>query len=50
MAKLLQGAFCVLLFILGLISSAHAALIGRLPATPGGTDYQADASLRWLDD
>ncbi|MEJ2644580.1 MAG: DUF1566 domain-containing protein [Gammaproteobacteria bacterium] len=33
-------------------SGAHAALVGRLAATPGGTDYQAyydtEANLTWL--
>jgi len=39
---------------LGLVSTADAALIGRLAATPGGTDYQAYyddvANLTWLAD
>lgn len=34
------GTFCALVFSL-ITVSANAALQGRLPATPGGTDYQA---------
>ena len=34
------GAFCAVLFTL-ITMSANAALFGRLPLTPGGTDYQA---------
>ena len=36
----LTGALCAGLFALG-TSTANAALIGVLPATPGGTDWQA---------
>lgn len=39
---------------LGMVSTASAALLGRLPATPGGTNYQAYydnvANLTWLAD
>ena len=42
------------LISLGLVGSADAALVGRLAATPGGTDYQAYydnvADLTWLAD
>ncbi len=42
------------LMALGLASIADAALVGRLAASPGGTDYQAyydeDADLTWLAD
>lgn len=42
------------LISLGLVGSADAALLGRLAATPGGSDYQAyydpDAKLTWLAD
>jgi len=42
------------LIALGLAGTADAALLGRLAATPGGTDYQAyydeDADLTWLAD
>ena len=50
----LKVAISVGLISLGLASSADAALIGRLAATPGGTDYQAyydtEADLTWLAD
>ncbi len=39
---------------LGMMGSANAALLGRLPTTPGGTNYQAYydnvANLTWLAD
>ena len=42
------------LISLGMAGSADAALVGRLAATPGGTDYQAyydtEADLTWLAD
>ena len=42
------------LISLGMIGSADAALVGRLAATPGGTNYQAYydtvANLTWLAD
>ncbi len=42
------------LLTLGMAGSADAALVGRLPATTGGTDYQAYydtvANLTWLAD
>ena len=47
----LLGAVCaaVLIFI---TMSANAALVGRLPITPGGTDYQAAyddvLNITWL--
>ena len=38
--------------MIGLVSSAQAALVGRLPATVGGTDYQAyyddDLDVTWI--
>ena len=50
----LKVAISVGLISLGLASSADAALVGRLAATPGGTDYQAyydtEADLTWLAD
>ena len=50
----LLSALSVGLISLGLASSADAALVGRLAATPGGTDYQAyydtEADLTWLAD
>ncbi len=50
-----RWALNALLFIaMGVSSMAHAALVGRLAATAGGTDYQAyydtDANLTWLAD
>lgn len=39
--KQLLGAMGVGLISLGLTTNAGAALVGRLPATLGGTDYQA---------
>ena len=36
----LLGAVCAVLFTV-ITVSAHASLVGRLPLTPGGTDYQA---------
>jgi len=40
--------------ILVLSTAANADLVGRLAATPGGTDYQAyyndEANLTWLAD
>jgi hypothetical protein len=54
MKHLAKGVFCAGFFSLGLVSTADATLIGRLPATPGGTDYQAyyDSTLdiTWLAD
>ena len=48
----LLGAMCACLVIVSF--NANAALIGRLPATLGGIDYQAyydtDADLTWLED
>ncbi len=41
MKSRLLGAFSAGIFLLGLVSTADAALVGRLPATPGGTNYQA---------
>jgi len=50
----LAGALCAGIFSLGMIGAADAALLGRLPTTPGGTDYQAyyDTTLdiTWLAD
>lgn len=47
-------SMCVSLLGLGMVATADAALVGRLAATPGGTDYQAyydtDANLTWLAD
>lgn len=50
-----HGIRLILLFVLGAYSlSAHAALIGRLPTTEGGTDYQAyyddTLDITWLAD
>ncbi len=45
---------CTGILCAGLSSNANAALIGRLPATPGGTDYQAyyddTLNITWLAD
>jgi hypothetical protein len=41
MKSRLFGPVGVGVFALGLITSAHAALLGRLPITPDGTDYRA---------
>jgi len=55
LSKYISGphAAC-LLFLTVLTTTANATLIGRLPATPGGTDYQAYyddvAGLTWLAD
>ncbi len=42
------------MILLSLFSTAEAALVGRLPVTPGGTDYQAvydiDRDITWLAD
>ena len=50
----LAGAICAGFFSFGLFGSAHATLIGRLPATPGGTNYQAYyddvLDVTWLAD
>jgi len=50
--KSIVGATCVC--VAALSFNAEAALIGRLPSTPGGTDYQAyydnAAGLTWLAD
>jgi hypothetical protein len=49
----LFGLFCACTFIL-IATASQATLVGVLPATPGGTDYQAyydtDADLTWLAD
>ena len=54
MKKPLYSVVSTGLFIFGLVGQADAALVGRLPATPGGTDYQAyydtQADLTWLAD
>ena len=50
--KSIVGTTCACLTVVSF--SADAALVGRLAATPGGTDYQAyydtDADLTWLAD
>lgn len=52
--QLLLSAISVGLVSLGMSGNADAALVGRLAATPGGTDYQAYyddvADLTWLAD
>lgn len=52
MRKSIIGAVCACLAVVSF--SADAALVGRLAATPGGTDYQAyydtEADLTWLAD
>ncbi len=44
----------VVLISLGMVAAVDAALVGRLPATPGGSDFQAyydtDANITWLAD
>lgn len=49
----LLSTLCAILFSL-ITMSANAALLGRLPATPGGTDYQAAyddvLNITWLTD
>jgi len=51
-SKSIIGATCAYLAVVSF--SADAALVGRLAATPGGTDYQAYyddvADLTWLTD
>lgn len=46
--------FCAAALAFAVSASASAALIGRLPATPGGTDYQAyydtGLNITWLAD
>ena len=37
----LRRALCAGIFSLAMVSTADAALIGILPATSGGSDYQA---------
>jgi len=48
----LAGILCMGFVSLGLASVADAALLGHLPTTPGGTDFQAyydnTANLTWL--
>ena len=50
----LKVAISAGLIVLGMVGSADAALVGRLAATDGGTDWQAyydeDADLTWLAD
>ena len=50
--KSIIGATCTCLAVVSF--NTNAALLGRLSATPGGTDYQAyydtDADLTWLAD
>lgn len=41
MKSRLLGAFCACFVSFGLVTSANATFFGRLPATPGGTDFQA---------
>ncbi len=47
----LLGAFCAVVISI-IILPSHAALVGVLPATPGGTDWQAvydtDQNITWL--
>ena len=47
-------SICAGLLSAGMAATADAALVGRLAATPGGTDYQAyydtEANLTWLAD
>jgi hypothetical protein len=54
MHKRLTGALCAGLLLHGLVTTANAALLGRLPATPGGTDYQAyydeQLNITWAAD
>ena len=48
------GALCAGMFSLSVVSVADAALLGRLPATPGGIDYQAyynpELDITWVAD
>ena len=50
--KSIIGVICSCLAVVSF--SADAAVVGRLAATPGGTDYQAyydtEANLTWLAD
>ena len=54
MHKRIIGALCAGSLFLGLVTTANAALLGRLPATPGGTDYQAyydeQLNITWAAD
>ena len=49
----LLSAVCAALFTV-ITVSAHASLVGRLPLTPGGTDFQAAyddvLDITWLTD
>jgi hypothetical protein len=49
----LTGALCAVVLTL-IATASQATLVGVLPATPGGTDYQAhydtEANLTWLAD
>ena len=49
----LLSAVCTALFTV-ITVSAHASLVGRLPLTPGGTDFQAAydtvLDITWLTD
>ena len=49
----LLGAVCSIMLAVVAVSS-HAALVGMLPATPGGTDWQAvyddDRDISWVAD
>ena len=51
--KRLFGALCAAIFLI-LTVDANAGLLGRLPLTPGGTDYQAAyddvLDISWLTD
>jgi len=54
MKAFLLSTLCIGLFASGLVASASASLLGRLPATPDGTDYQAyyddQLDITWLAD
>ena len=52
--QVVSSAVYISIFSLGLVGGADAALFGRLPASPGGTDYQAYyddvLDITWLAD
>ena len=54
MSHRIVSTLCAGILLLGLVSSAEAALLGRLPVTPGGLDFQAyyddHLDITWLAD
>lgn len=52
--KFMASLLTIFVVMFCFLETANAELLGRLPATPGGTDYQAyydtEADLTWLAD